>query len=218
MRRRGGFSLIELVLVMLLLIFVAVSVFLLTGAGSAAYIRLSDNRRASSDLRIALSYIDVRIKKMDGTGQVTVCPAPFGQGQALLLSQHIESGDYETYLYVDGGRLKELTIERADRLHRKWRLTWPAPLPSGSIRKPAICWPSPCLPAGLTVIRMKRPPVRRRSGFSCEVVPGVLSDEKTEWLHPGRDDRRPGPARGFQCHRGPALCRLADAVDANRPA
>ncbi len=112
MRRRGGFSLIELVLVMLLLIFVAVSVFLLTGAGSAAYIRLSDNRRASSDLRIALSYIDVRIKKMDGTGQVTVCPAPFGQGQALLLSQHIESGDYETYLYVDGGRLKELTIEK----------------------------------------------------------------------------------------------------------
>ena len=112
MKRRGGYSLIELVLVMLLLIIVAVSVFLLTSAGSSAYARLSGNRAASSDLRIALSYIDVRIKKLDGIGQVSVCPAPFGGGQALLLSQTIDESDYETYLYVDQGSLKELIIEK----------------------------------------------------------------------------------------------------------
>ena len=112
MKRRGGYSLIELVLVMMLLIIVAVSVFLLTNAGSSAYARLSENRGVSSDLRIALSYIDVRIKKSDGIGQVSVCPAPFGGGQALLLSQTIEERDYETYLYVDQGSLKELIIEK----------------------------------------------------------------------------------------------------------
>lgn len=112
MKRRGGYSLIELVLVMLLLIIVAVSVFLLTSAGSSAYARLSGNASTSSDSRIALSYIDVRIKKLDGIGRVSVCPAPFGDGQALLLSQAIEGRDYETYLYVDQGSLKELIIEK----------------------------------------------------------------------------------------------------------
>lgn len=106
MKGRGGYSLIELMLVMLLLIIVAVSVFLLTSAGSSAYARLSENAGASSDLRIALSYIDVRVKKIDGIGQVSICPAPFGGGQALLLSQTIEGSDYETYLYVDQGNLK----------------------------------------------------------------------------------------------------------------
>ena len=112
MKRRGGYSLIELVLVMLLLIIVAVSVFLLTSAGSSAYARLSGNRSTSSDLRIALSYIDVRIKKLDGVGRVTVSPAPFGGGEALRLTQTIEGRDYETYLYVDQGSLKELIIEK----------------------------------------------------------------------------------------------------------
>lgn len=112
MRRRKGYTLIELVLVMMLLTFVAVSVFLLTGAGSSAYARLSDNRGSASDLRIALSFIDVRIKKTDGLGQIAVQKAPFGDGQALLLSQNIETTDYETYIYVDEGALKELFIEK----------------------------------------------------------------------------------------------------------
>jgi len=112
MKHRRGYTLIELVLVMLLLTFVAVSVFLLTGAGSSAYARLSGNRGRASDLRIALSYIDVRMKKADGIGDIAVVSAPFGAGQALLLSQNIETTDFETYIYVDDGILKELFIEK----------------------------------------------------------------------------------------------------------
>jgi len=116
MRRRGGYTLIELVLVMLLLTFVAVSVFLLTGVGSSAYARLSDGRSRASDLRIALSYMDVRVKKIDGIGRVDTVPAPFGGGQALRLTQRLEDTDYETYLYVDQGVLKELYIRKGEAL------------------------------------------------------------------------------------------------------
>lgn len=116
MRRRGGYTLIELVLVMLLLTFVAVSVFLLTGVGSSAYARLSDGRSRASDLRIALSYMDVRIKRIDGIGRVDTVSAPFGGGQALRLSQRLEDTDYETYLYVDSGYLKELYIRKGEAL------------------------------------------------------------------------------------------------------
>ena len=116
MRRREGYTLIELVLVMLLLTFVAVSVFLLTGIGSEAYARLSDGRSRASDLRIALSYMDVRIKKIDGIGRVDTVPAPFGGGQALRLTQSLEGAEYETYLYVDQGYLKELYIRKSEAL------------------------------------------------------------------------------------------------------
>lgn len=116
MRRRKGYTLIELVLVMLLLTFVAVSVFLLTGVGSSAYARLSDGRSQASDLRIALSYMDVRIKKIDGIGRVDAVSAPFGGGQALRLTQRLEGADYETYLYVDQGYLKELYIRKGEAL------------------------------------------------------------------------------------------------------
>jgi hypothetical protein len=119
MNRRRGYMLIELVLVMLLLTFVAASVFLLTGAGSAAYVRMSDNRGSAADLRIALSYIDVRVKKIDGIGQITVRQAPFGTGQALVLSQNIEAVEYETYIYSEQGALRELFIEKGQPVSRE---------------------------------------------------------------------------------------------------
>jgi prepilin-type N-terminal cleavage/methylation domain-containing protein len=108
MRSRKGYTLIELVLVLLLLTFVAVAVFLLTDVGSAAYARIYANRDQSADLRIGLSYLDVRLKKIDGVGTVEIRPAPFGGGQALVLTQEIEGDVYETQLYVEAGMLKEL--------------------------------------------------------------------------------------------------------------
>ncbi len=112
MKRRGGYTLIELVLVLLLLTFVAVAVFLLTDIGSAAYTRLSASRDQAADLRIGLSYMDVRLKKIDGSGSISIRPAPFGGGQALVLAQRIDGTDYETQLYVDRGMLRELFVKK----------------------------------------------------------------------------------------------------------
>ncbi len=134
MRRRNGYTLIELVLVLLLLTFVAVAVFLLTDVGSAAYARIYANRDQAADLRIGLSYIDVRLKKIDGVGKVELLPAPFGGGQALVLTQEIEGLEYETRLYVADGMLRELfsrkglpvnadmaaEIARADKLEARF--------------------------------------------------------------------------------------------------
>lgn len=112
MKRRGGYTLIELVLVLMLLTFVAVSVFLLTDRGSAAYTRLASGREQAADLRIALSYMDVRLKRIDGNGSVTLRPAPFGGGQALVLTQTVDGAEYETQLYVDRGVLRELFVKK----------------------------------------------------------------------------------------------------------
>jgi hypothetical protein len=60
--------------------------------------------------------MDVRIKKIDGIGRVDSVPAPFGSGQALRLTQRLEGDDYETYLYVDQGYLKELYIRKGEAL------------------------------------------------------------------------------------------------------
>ena len=62
---RGGYTLIEMVLVMFLLVLVAAFVFSLTGAGSTAYLRLQEQQDLSADLRTGLSYIDVKIRSHD---------------------------------------------------------------------------------------------------------------------------------------------------------
>ena len=47
MKRRGGYTLIELVLVLLLLVLVASAVFTLAASGSQAFLRLSGRQSAA---------------------------------------------------------------------------------------------------------------------------------------------------------------------------
>ena len=53
MSRRRGYTLVELVLVMLLLTLVASAVFTLAGAGSQTYLRLADKRGSDASARLA---------------------------------------------------------------------------------------------------------------------------------------------------------------------
>ena len=110
MRRRNGYTLIELVLVLALLVLIAAFVFVLTGSGSRAYLRLTAGQNQDSDLRIGLSYINVKLRGYDGLGMIDLQPDPFGGSPALLLTRQIDGESYQTWIYVREGYLCELFL------------------------------------------------------------------------------------------------------------
>lgn len=113
--RRQGYTLIEMVLVLFLLILVSFFVFTVTGIGSSAYLRLTDWQNRTSDLRIGLSYIDVKVRSHDTAGMIGVRPDPFNGDDALVITRLIGDERYLIWIYVYDGHLYELFVpENAD--------------------------------------------------------------------------------------------------------
>ena len=114
MRSKKGYSLVELVLVMMLLVLVASLVFSLTAAGSRAWIRLTDSGNRRTELRTAMSYIDVQLKKSDSVDSVIIGSDPTGNGVAIKLIREIKNptipdfNKSETWIYIQDGKLYEL--------------------------------------------------------------------------------------------------------------
>lgn len=110
MRRRGGYTLIELILVLMLLVLVASVVFTLAGTGSQAYLRLTSKQSQAADLRTGLSYIDVQLRRHDVQDELSIQPDPFSSKPALLITQQIEGQTFLTWVYLRDGYLCELFV------------------------------------------------------------------------------------------------------------
>lgn len=108
--KRRGYTLIEMVLVLFLLIIVSFFVFTLTGIGSSAYLRLTDWQNRTADLRIGLSYIDVKVRSHDAAGAIAIRPDPFSGNDALIISRRVADETYLTWIYVYDGSLFELFV------------------------------------------------------------------------------------------------------------
>jgi hypothetical protein len=107
---RRGYTLIEMVLVMFLLILVSFYVFTLTGVGSAAYLRLTDWQNRTADLRIGLSYIDVKVRSNDMADRIEIRPDPFSGNDALVMIRPVGEELFLTWIYVHDGCLYELFV------------------------------------------------------------------------------------------------------------
>ena len=130
MNRRIHVS-VESIMVILLMIIFAASISVLIYQGSVTYRNIINNKNEEENVRIALSYVNMRIKQNDVSENVLVDNNGY-EGQDVLIIHH--SGEeeglmsyiyyYEGYLwecYTDGGLdhtlsteiipLKELTFE-----------------------------------------------------------------------------------------------------------
>jgi prepilin-type N-terminal cleavage/methylation domain-containing protein len=109
-RRRRGYTLVELVLVLMLLVLVASVVFSLAGTGSRTYLRLTAKQSQAADLRTGLSYLDVQVRKHDAKGALSIRPDPFAGQPALVISQVFDGKTYLTWIYLRDGFLCELLV------------------------------------------------------------------------------------------------------------
>ena len=110
---KKGYTLIELVLVLFLLVLVASLVFSLTAAGSEAWLRLSSAREERSDLRTAMSYIEVQLRKADMADGISIEADPFNGESALYLVKRIKNPTIPdndqtiTWIYLEDNTLYE---------------------------------------------------------------------------------------------------------------
>ena len=103
----SGNTLIELIMVMVLMIFFGITIFTLIQAGSRTEQKIIDNKNAQVDARIAMSYINVRIRKNDSTGKVEVAPVEHTGRNGILLRYRSFEGDYDRWIYYNDGVLLE---------------------------------------------------------------------------------------------------------------
>ena len=95
------------------LLFAVVVLFLLIAlmVGTSAYRAVNDVRSSTDESRLGLSLIANSIRMNDATDAVGVADGP--EGLALVLTERLESGDYETRIYAYRGAIVE-EYARAD--------------------------------------------------------------------------------------------------------
>ncbi|CAK7040639.1 MAG: hypothetical protein PEGG_01710 [Paraeggerthella hongkongensis] len=99
--------------VFITILFAVLSLFLLISllVGTNAYKSINAVRTASDETRLGLSLIGNSIRANDATDAVGVAEGP--EGSALVLTERLESGVYETRLYAYQGSIVE-EYARAD--------------------------------------------------------------------------------------------------------
>ena len=115
-RRRAGASNVEFLLYMTLLLILGLLVFSLAAAGSGAYSKLAERKDRDGQLRVAVSYLEVEIRKHDATGAIRLGSNPFGSGPAIFFLDDYSGEVYEKVVFCENGSLYELmTRQGADR-------------------------------------------------------------------------------------------------------
>lgn len=107
---------VESILVMFLFIIFTASIGLLIVEGQEAFSKVIDNKNANEDTRIALSYINMKVKQNNLFGNIEVVDSTYNDSKALLIQHYGEEADYITYIVYDDGKLYECYQDKGTKL------------------------------------------------------------------------------------------------------
>lgn len=107
MERRKIIVSFESILVMMLLIIFAVSTCLMIIEGSESYKNILNQKEKEENARIALSYINMRVKQNDVQGHLLFKPKSVDGKDALVIKHSGDEEGFLTYLFWDEGILWE---------------------------------------------------------------------------------------------------------------
>lgn len=122
-KERGSGRLFTVVLFSFIVFFLLVTLLV----GMQVYSTVNDSRVASDNSRLSLSLIAHNVRMNDSTDSISVGNGP--EGQALVLTENLEAGSYETRIYAYEGKIVEeytasdntYTPEKAQELARSDR-------------------------------------------------------------------------------------------------
>jgi hypothetical protein len=114
-RRTKGVAMVELVMVMLLLTLFGVTIFTLIIAGADTQSRIMQEKDAQADARVALSYINVRLRQNDSAGKISVQPIEWAGTNGILLRERTFEYEYDTWIYIYNGMLYECLTNPYDQ-------------------------------------------------------------------------------------------------------
>jgi type II secretory pathway pseudopilin PulG len=110
--KNKGYSLIELILVMVLLILFGLTTFTLVIAGSSTYGKLTKNKNSNSELRVALSYVNMKVRQNDSFNSISIRRVSREVGDAVVISKLMGEKPYETWIYCSKGILREALLKK----------------------------------------------------------------------------------------------------------
>ena len=116
-KNENGYSFIETAIVMMLLLLFSLGIFLLAATTSTTYESLVEDKTETEELRIASSYIVTKLRQNDRLDSVTVDYKTLEFSEALVISETITDEIYETWIYLDQGTLRELTLLKDEPLN-----------------------------------------------------------------------------------------------------
>jgi len=108
---RGRTSTLETMLVTIILILLTVAVFSLVAAGKDSYGRILKDRDDLGRARIAISYINVKVRQNDHAGAVYLSENSIAGLKTLVIKHKDELEGMSTYIFHEDGALFECFIE-----------------------------------------------------------------------------------------------------------
>ncbi len=111
--RQAGYTLVEMMLVLLLLLIFGLTAFTLIFTGSDTYQRLIADKNQAADARIILSTLETRLRQYDTEGGVSVVALPWEAQtvNALVFHEAVGEDTLHTYLFwADGALWEGLTL------------------------------------------------------------------------------------------------------------
>ena len=112
---KKGYTLLELIFVMALLTMFGVTAVTLVISGSKAYEAVVHVKDDNAEVRIASSYINMKIRQNDLSGNIHVTESPVGSGKAIVIEEKSGSTVYETWIYWDTGKLREGYVAQGEK-------------------------------------------------------------------------------------------------------
>lgn len=111
-KNNKGVSKVEVILVMILILLMGLAVFTLVISSSDTYKNVIDEKENLSNLRIASSYIDNKIKQSDEQSSIYIKNNPINGEASIVIVQRVDNENYETWIYLSDKMLKEAYIKQ----------------------------------------------------------------------------------------------------------
>lgn len=104
--KRENKHMVDILFVISLFCVFAFSALMLVIIGADVYKKTVSHMDENYSVRTAYAYISEKIRQNDHTDAISV--TSFGDGDALVLTEHVSGTDYYTYLYLYDGSICEL--------------------------------------------------------------------------------------------------------------
>lgn len=110
-----GSSMVELIMVMALLLMFGVTIYTLVYTGANTQERIMHEKDALTDARIALSYINVRMRQNDSKDKVAVETLELTGKNAIVIRERSWDYEYDTWIYCYDGKLMECLVQPGEQ-------------------------------------------------------------------------------------------------------
>lgn len=110
---------VESILVMFLFILFTASIGLLIVEGQEAFGNIVDNKNNNEDIRIGVSYVNMKVKQNNISGNIQLIESPYSELNALEIRHYGEEEGYVTYIVYDEGALYECYQDRGDPINKE---------------------------------------------------------------------------------------------------